>query len=433
LDPTTAGDPNGFVSSSPYVDTATVVDHLSDADLQLQEPLYTTGGILSNDPSPLGSHVAAGKNRLFFTDAQAGNVVRFSQRFATGFGLEVAPELAHDIDPYGGDVTALAVMDDVVFVFKASCIFAFNGDGPYETGVTTSTGPLVSGFSSSQIITSDVGCTDPASIVLTPDGLMFKSAKGIYLLDRSRQVSYAGSPVEAYNEQRVARATVLPARTAVLFLASDGVSLYYDYLFKQWSTFTNHTGYDAAVVDDTYHYLRTSDVVFRETPDEHSDNGTRITLRFETAWLHLFEHLQGFQRFWKLLLLGTWSSPHQLGIQYRLNYRDDWSDASWLDATGDTSSAGWLTGDGCAEIGLDPITGSAYGDGAYGDGPYGGTVADEYQWKLGIHEQGQSIQFRFEDFEKAGLAGASFELTEMTIICGAKKPGYQPFSKARST
>ncbi len=431
-DPTTAGAVNGFVVNDPTVDHVTFIDRMSDANVKLQEPMYTIGGILSNDPSPLGSHIAVGKNRLFFTDAQAGNVVRFSKRIATGFGAECAPELQQDVDPFGGDITAIATMDDVVFVFKASAIFAFNGDGPYEDGGNTS-GGLVAGFSSSQLITSDVGCTDPSSIVLTPQGLMFKSAKGIYLLARTREVTYVGSPVEAYNSQVVRRGTVMPDRTGVLFLTDSGKSLYYDYLFQQWSTFTNHEGFDAAVVDGTFHYLRTNDVVFRETIDAHADGTSRITLRFETAWLHLHEHLQGFQRFWRLLLLGTWTSPHQLGISQRFNYDEEWSEPYYLDATGASSATGWITGDSANTIGEDPILGSNYGDGNYGDGNYGGTGPDVYQWRYGIHEQGQSVQFRFEDFEKAGLAGASFELTEMTIVGGIMRSDLAPFSGSRST
>jgi hypothetical protein len=437
LDPTTSGaTANGYIANSTSVDSVTFVDRMSDADLQLQEEIYTVGGILSNDPVPLGSHVAAGKNRLFYTDAQAGNIIRYSKRIASGFAAEFAPELQHDVDPLGGDVTAIAVMDDVVYAFKASHIFAFNGDGAAEDGTNSGNfqETTVTGFSSSQIITSDVGCTDPASIVLTPEGLLFKSAKGIYLLTRSRQVTYVGAPVEAYNDQNVRRATVLPDRTAVLFLTDSGSSLYFDYLFQQWSTFTNHEGYDAAVVNSTYYYLRTSDVVYRETPGVYSDAGSRITLRLETAWLHLHEHLQGFQRFWKLLLLGTWSSPHQLGVSYRLNYDEAWSEPYYLDATGaDTGATGWITGDSANTIGEDPILGSDYGDGLYGDGVYGGTGPDVYQWRYGIHEAGQAIQFRFEDFEKAGLTGASFELTEMTIVGGVMKPDIRPFSGARST
>lgn len=433
LDPTTAGDDNGYVANDKTVDSVTFVDKMSDANLILQEQLYTVNGILSNDPAPLGSHVAVSKNRLFFTDAQAGSVVRFSKRIAAGFGAECAPELMHDIDPMGGDITALASMDDVVYAFKAGAIHAFNGDGPYEDGSTVQ-GNLIAGFSSSQLITSEVGCTDPSSIVLTPKGLLFKSAKGIYIITRSREVDYVGAPVEAYNDQSVRRATALPKRNAVLFLTDDGKSLYFDYQFQQWSTFTNHEGRDGAVINDTYHYLRNDDSVFRETPGEYADDGARITLRFETAWLHLLEHLQGFQCFWKLLLLGTWSSPHQLAISHRLNYDEAWTEPYYLDATGEAEGAtGWITGSNANVIGVDPIVGSDYGDGDYGYGPYGGRGPDVYQWRYEIYEDGQSIQFRFEDFEKAGMNGASFELTEMTIVGGVKKVDMRPFSGARST
>lgn len=432
LDPTTEGDNNGYIANDTTVDSVTFVDVMSDANARLEEQLYTVGGILSNDPAPLGSHVAVGKNRLFFTDAQVGNVVRFSKRIATGFGAECAPEFAHDIDPLGGDITGLHVMDDVVYVFKAGAIMAFNGDGPFENGQNTG-GGLVAGFSSSQLITSDVGCTDPSSIVLTPAGIMFKSAKGIRLLTRSREVTPIGDPVDAYNTQNVRRATVMPDRTAVLFLTDSGSSLYYDYVRQQWSTFTNHEGYDAAVINNTYHYLRTDSVVFQETIGQHADGDARITLRFETAWLHVHEHLQGFQRFWKLLLLGTWSSPHQLAVSHRMSYDEAWTEPYYLDATGDTDSDGWITGDSANLIGEDPITGTVYGEGYYGEGPFGGTGPDVYQWRYGIHEDGQAVQFRFEDFEKAGLAGASFELTEMTIVGGVKKPDMRPFSAARST
>jgi hypothetical protein len=430
LDPTTSGAAaNGYIANDPDADSVSFVDRMSDTDLQLQEFIYTNGGFLSNDPTSLGSALCVGKNRIFFTDASAGSVVRYSQRIATGYGLEVAPELAHDVDPVGGDITALAEMDGVIYAFKRSSIFAFNGDGPPENGNVAT-----SGFSAAIRLPTDVGCSEPSSIVLTPDGLMFKDeARGIHLIDRSRTVTYVGAPVEAYNAQDVRRATVMPGRTQVAFLTGSGWTLLYDHLFKQWSTFTNHEGMDSAVVDGVYHYLRTNDVVWRETIGEYSDAGARITLRFETAWLHLLEHLQGFQRFWKLLLLGTWGSPHQLGIQCRTNYDEAWSDASWLDATGDTDGDGWLSGEGVAEVGVDPITGTDYGEGVYGDGPYGGRGPDVYQWRYGIHEKGQSIQFRFEDFEKAGLAGASFELTEMTIVGGAMKPDIRPFSGARST
>ncbi len=283
-------------------------------------------------------------------------------------------------------------------------------------------------------MTSDVGCANQRSIVLTPNGLEFQSGKGIYLLDRSLSISYVGAPVERFNAQTITRATVMPGRSQVVFLTDSGLALLHDYLFNQWSTFTNHEGLDGVVVENTYHYLRADGRVFRETPGVHSDAGVRITLRFETAWIHLWEHLQGFQRFRKMLLLGTWSSPHQLGISYQTNFLDGFQEPYWLDATAaPTSEAGeWLSGPNVAPVGLQPIDGSSYGDGDYGEGPYGGDDPDVYQWRFGIHENGQSVRFKFEDFEKVGLAGATFELTEMLIVGGVDKSHMRPFTAARS-
>lgn len=428
LDPTTAGAVNGYLANDKTIDVVTFQDEMTDADLAEQEPLYTNGGILSNDPTSLGNHVVAGNNRLFFTDAADPNVVRFSQGLLGGFGAELAPELYWPVDPFGGAIVALAVMDDKVIVLKENAIFSFNGDGPLPNGDVST-----AGFAAPRVVTSDVGCSEPTSVVLTPTGIMFKTAKGVYQLDRSLAVSYVGAPVEAYNDQRVRRATIMPGRSQAVFLTDDGSTLLYDFLFGQWSTFTNHEGLDGCVIDGVYHYLRSDSRVFRETIGSYSDDGARIRLRLDTAWLHMLEHLQGFQRFWTALLLGTWGSGHQLGVSYRTDFQEGWSEPYWLDATGEAAGAsGWLTGDNAGEIGRESIAGSVYGDGSYGVGPFGGTNPGIYQWRIGLHTEGQSIQLRFEDFERVGLTGATFELTELLVTGGVIAPDVRPHSGARS-
>lgn len=426
LDPNTDGDANGYIANDPTVDSVTFIDRMSDATLALQEELYTDGGILSNDPAALGSLVSRGKSRLFFADASDPNTIRYSQVLEDGYGVECPPELTVRVDPFGGPVTALASQDDRIIVFKSSAIYLFSGDGPLPNGDTST-----SGFSVPQLVTSDVGCTDPSSIVLTPVGHMFKSAKGIYLLNGG-QVLYVGAAVEQYNSQSVRRATVLPDRTAVVFLTDSGLSLLFDFERQQWSTFTNHEGLDAAVVANAYHYLRSDGRVFREAIGSYSDAGTRIRLRLRTAWIRMQPHLQGFQRFWFAHFLGSWLSAHQLGVRYRTDYGGAWTDTYWHDATDAADPAGWITGGNAATVGVEPIGGSQYGDGEYGDGDYGGTSLGLYQWRLHLNEKGQSIQFDIEDFEASGYLGASFELNEILITGGVKGTAPRPFSTGRS-
>lgn len=426
-DPSASG-ANGYVANDTSVDSVSFIDRMSDTTLATQEPLYTNGGILSNDPAPLGSIVAGGKSRLFFTDPSDGDVIRYSQELDVGYGVECPPDLQLRCDPHGGPIRAIAVMDELVVAFKERGIYVFNGDGPTPNGSSTD-----GGFSRPQHVTSDVGCTDPNSIAVTPVGIMFKSAKGIYQLDRSTQVSYVGAPVERYNSQAVRRATAMPDRTQIVFLTDSGKTLLYDYFFGQWSTFTNHEGHDSVVVDGSYYYLRTDERVFVETIGAYSDAGKRIRMRLETAWLHMQDHLQGFQRFYKMHLLGSRESAHQLVVQYRTDYTGQWSDPAHLDATGlDAGATGWITGDRAGTIGEEPLVGSVYGEGPYGDGAYGGDGPGLYQWRAHLGVVGQAIQFRFEDFEADGYAGAGFELSELTLTGGVKGHARKPFSGARS-
>lgn len=428
LDMSTAGSANGIVINNPFTDTATFVDKMSDSTLANQEEIYTDGGILSNDPSPIGHVIVRHKDRLLFNDPGNPFLLRYSQSLNDGFGAEVPPELSFTVDPYGGAITAAASQDDRAIIWQERAIRFFNGDGPTANGDTTS-----SGFSSPQLVTSDVGCTNPASIVLTPRGYMFQSTKGIYNIGPDGSVSYIGAKVEAFNNQTIKRAVLLPNRTSVLFLTNSGLSLIYDYQRDAWSTATNHEGLDALVVDDQLYYLRTDgSLVYKETPGEYSDAGLPITVLIATAWIHMQEHLQGFQKFLNAYLIGTWLSPHQLGVQYQTDYTPMLGDPVWLDATGDTSSTGWITGTRAQRIGVQPILGSAYGDGAYGDGAYGGTPDDVYQWRVQLLEKGESIQFVFTDFQKPGTFGPSFELTEILITGGIKGPAPKPVTKGRS-
>lgn len=389
---------NGHVLNDTTADAVDIVDAMSDADLLTQEPLYTNGGILSNDPIPGTGIIAGGKERLFTTDPSNGNLVRFSQAREDGYAMEFAPTLTIKVDSFGGDVTALAVMASTLIIFKRSAIYAVEGPGPLPNPQAGGPGD---GFTEARLLTTDVGCTEQRSIVTTPAGLMFKSAKGIYLLDTSGSASYIGAPVEGYNDQDIVRATLVDDTTQVRFLTSSGKTLVFDYFFGQWSTWTNHEGRDSVVVAGTYYYLRTDGRVFEQAAT-YADENLQIPLALETAWIHLHEHLQGYQKIWRLSVIGERKSAHTLRMQYQLDYGNgatsSWSDPLEHDATS--------------------TDGSNYGDGNYGDGVYGGTPPGNYQWRFYIGERCQSIRFRFVDVEAYDAAGASMELSELLITAG---------------
>jgi hypothetical protein len=261
-------------------------------------------------------------------------------------------------------------------------------------------------------VTSDVGCTAPASIASTPNGIVFQSAKGIYLLGRDLSVSYIGALVEAFNSQTVTRATLIEDRRQVVFLCSTGETLMFDYGVGQWSTYTNHTGLDAVVIDGTYHYLRTDGRVFRETVGLYRDDNSQIPMVLETAWIKMVPYLQGFARFYHVHIIGERRSTHTIRFRFQTDFTANWSPPNDVD---------WTTESG------DP-----YGDGNYGDGVYGGDAPDVFQWSVHLGEVGQSIRFRFEDVEPTGSFGASYEITELLVTGGIKLPAVRPLAAART-
>ena len=74
-------------------------------------------------------------------------------------------------------------MDDKLIIFKKDAIYYITGTGPDNTGANGT-------FSDATFITSTVGCANPSSIVLMPNGIMFQSDKGIWLLDRQLGTTY---------------------------------------------------------------------------------------------------------------------------------------------------------------------------------------------------------------------------------------------------
>jgi hypothetical protein len=398
LDPSQATGDNRYVENDPTVDTVTFIDNRSDDDLEaLGEPLYTNGGILPDDPSPMrGNALAGGKSRLFWTDPTDENVIRYSQEWSEETATEMPIALKLWADPYGGEVVGIGVMDGAVYAFCETALYGFGGPGPQAAPAASA-----DAFSQPELVTADCGCRSPNSICQSPVGIFFQSEKGIKLLSRDRQVVDIGADVYGYNSQTVTRATLLPDRPHVLFLVESGLSLLYDYERQAWSTYTNHAGLDARVIDGTYYYLRADGRVFKETPGQYRDDNMHIVMRIETAWIKMAGYLQGWQRILWAYFIGRWVSAHTLDVRYRLDYNVGYSAPVPLDVNGN----------------IDP---RYYGEGIYGGGTYGNGTADTTRYQRAIHYNlpCQAIQFRIEDRERNDDFGASFELSELLLIGG---------------
>ena len=185
----------GGYPNNKNMQSMSVVDNVTDVELAFSEPLYTTGGVLENDAPEASIYVAPYKSRLWLLLSD-GFTLQYSK--VTGIGEAVRFNAGQKIpmDDFGGKATCAIAMDDHLIIFKERAIFALTGEGPNDLGQQDD-------FRPPYLVTSDAGCIDPNSLVNNPNGVMFKSGKGIYMLKRNFTLQYIGDSVEQYNEETI--------------------------------------------------------------------------------------------------------------------------------------------------------------------------------------------------------------------------------------
>jgi hypothetical protein len=397
LTPSTAT-ANGSIYNVPTGTTVTYTDSMSDADLERMPQLYTqplepgVDAVVSNQPAPPTGLIQLHRNRLWVVDSTNPLNVWYSKFIGPATPVAFSDEFVKTVDPRGGPITALATIDDKLLVFKYDQMFFIVGQGPENTGVNND-------LSDAILITTDVGCIDPRSIVGSPFGILFKSRKGIYLIDRSLAVQYIGAAVEAYNDETITSATLVANTNQVRFTLGSGITLVYDYFVQQWGIFTNQNAVDSLVWQSSTMLLRANGKVLQETEGVYTDDGQPIRLKLATSWFS-FANVQGFQRVRRAQLLGAWKSAHDLSISVCVDFDDTV----------------------IQQMTVSPTPPTFYGGGSpYGAGSYGGTF-QLYQWRVDLARQKcQAVKFIIEDVPSVTGSGEGVSLSSLAFEVGAKQ------------
>jgi hypothetical protein len=316
------------VLNDPTIDSVTIVDTLSDLQILGQTLLYTTGGVVENIAAPASIDSALFKNRLFLIDAEDRNLLWFSKQVIQNTPVEMSDLFTIYVAPTSGaqgstgPMTAIGAMDDKLIIFKEDAIYYLTGTGPDNTGAQND-------FSDPTFITSAVGCSTPSSIVLMPNGLMFQSNKGIWLLGRDLSTTYIGAPVEQYNNNTAVSAHAIPGTNQVRFVLDNNITLMYDYYYGQWGTFNNTFAISATLFNGAHTYLNSYGQVFKETPNTYIDGSEPVLLSFTTGWINI-AGVQGYERFYEMLVEGTYYSPFKLYVQLAYDYNPSASQATTI-------------------------------------------------------------------------------------------------------
>ncbi len=394
-------------------DSVAFVDTHSDAQILGNNIIYTNGGVIENISAPATDVTTLFKSRLILVDAEDRNLLWYSKQVIEAtpvemsdlFTIYVAPTIGAQGN--SGPISALGAMDDKLIIFKADAIYYIAGDGPDNTGANST-------FTEPQFITGTVGCSNQHSIVMTPDGLMFQSDKGIWLLDRSLQTHYIGAPVEGSNTATVEGALTIPGTNQVRFTLDNGSTLMYDYFWKQWGSFSGIPGVSSTLFEGMHTFINEFGQVFQENPGSYQDGARPVLMSFKTGWINLMG-LQGLERAYYFYLLGTYLSPHKLAIGIAYDYAPTASQTFVISP--DNYAGPW---------GAESVWG--------GGGPWGGPGSLE-QWRVFMQQQKcQAFQITLTEIYDSSIGvapGAGFTLSGLNLVVGAKK-SYPTLRPARS-
>lgn len=399
--------------NSTTADSIAFVDTLADTSIVGNNLIYTTGGVVENVNGPASNIFTLFDTRFWMVDAEDLNLLWFSKQVIEStpvemsdlFTLYVAPTTG--VQGSTGAITALAPMDDKLIIFKKNAIYYISGSGPDNTGASNQ-------YSQPIFITATVGCDNQNSIVFQPNGLMFQSDKGIWLLGRNLSTEYIGAAVEEFNSSSVESAIAVPTTNQVRFTLDSGTTLMYDYYYGQWGTFANIPAISSCVFQNLHTFINAAGNIYQENPGSYLDGSNPVLINFKTGWINL-AGLQGYERIYALYLLGEYFSPHKLAISLAFDYSPAASQLSIISPNNYNAPFG--------------------GDSVWGNSsPFGGVPTKE-EWEIQTQRQTCSaFQVSLQEIFDSSYgvqAGVGFTLSNMNVLLGIKK-SVRPIRAANS-
>lgn len=213
-------------------------------------------------------------------------------------------------------IKGLIAMDGRLLIFKETSVLYINGFGPSRANTNDD-------FSMPQLITTDAGCTQPRSIVMMPNGVMFKSDKGIYIINRKLETQYIGAPVERFNSYTITSAILNEGSNEVRFTTLEGKLLVYNYFTNAWSWFNDLPCISACIWNNKYTILTTDNKVFVENKTHNKIvegvTQTEIVQKISSPWIKM-DKVQGWEKAYAVRVVGFYKSLHQLKMKVFYDY-----------------------------------------------------------------------------------------------------------------
>jgi hypothetical protein len=403
----------GSVFATLYVDQQ--LDSVIESNPQPMRQPLVQGAALQRFAPLASRHTIRHKDRVFYCNGQ--------QVYYSSFDLEgeapwFNPSFSFAVPGGAGDITALASMDGLLIIFKRNAVFLVDGDGPPENGGSGAE------FSPPRRLNTEFGCVDPRSIVYLPDGVAYRSERGIELLNRSLQVKdpslgdFVRQTVEANPHTGGSCFDRTNGRALWVIgpdVAEDGgltssVILTLDITAKAWSVWRPDASLGVlqtvAYADLAVDGKEASRVVYAseegicyEDHTTHLDAGAYVPMRVETGWVRM-QSMQDRLLFTDMYVLaqktsGIGGDNHGLKLQVAYDYDQSYGFSKVF------------TADRMLAKGV-----------------------EQFQWQL-PRQNGQSVRFKLEDESPNDPAnypvntGAGPKIIGITVRLGKQGTGAQ--------
>jgi hypothetical protein len=303
----------GTVANDPTVDTVNYADTTADTDLESHPFIYTTGGILDNDPPPGAIAVAVWKGAIVLVPDDDRQTLWFSSPVAPGSGPMFSETTTWSVADQHGDIVSIQVLDDRLAVFKKDAVYLVVGDPPTPAGANTLSVP--------QLVTIGDGTTNPQGVLATSSGIVYQATSrigfGVFGEDGAQP---AGIAVLDYTETVTSSVLVAPQSQVRLYTAS-GRTIVYDLITHIWSTYTGQPAVSATSWRGVPVYATSSGTILVEDPSgaTYTEAGASYVMTETTPWLSS-SGLGGRERVNRIQGVGKTAGNHTLTIGVRYDF-----------------------------------------------------------------------------------------------------------------
>lgn len=317
--------------------------------------LYTTGGVLDDEPPIAPSYLAFTNNRVWYT--RDGRLY-FSKTVSKDKPIGFNGALYVDA-PTGEDLVACAAMDENVVAFGRNTIFLVTGVGPNDLGFTGK-----SNFTVNTLATA-VGCYNPNSVVSTDVGIFYAGYDTLYLIRRDANVVRIGKVEDSFSVQNCRYAFYDRDGQRILWYIRKGKDADYFVVYEiernMWFTWGGGDYEDDLTgsiwTPNGIHHIANDGTILRQDATYN-----RPAARIKTGWVNLANAMH-YKRFRDGYLVTRQNTPSQIDVNYSYDYEEASTETrSYTTVTGDADLGRFKPArQKCAALALDFVVDNPQG------------------------------------------------------------------------